>query len=91
MSKSVDRHDVAALLDDFHQRAADSDLGGYFACFAPEGRFLGTDATENWDVEEFERYAAPPFKAGRGWQYVPNKPSRVLNIVSDGALVCFDE
>jgi len=82
---------VANLLDDFHQRASDSDFKGYFDCFAPEGRFLGTDATENWTVQEFKKYAAPAFRAGKGWKYTPIKESRVLNLLADASLVCFDE
>ena len=70
--------EVAALLDKFHERAAASDLEGYFRCFAPNARFLGTDATENWSVEEFRKYAEPPFRAGQGWKYVPDKSSRIM-------------
>lgn len=41
------------------------------ASFSESGRFLGTDATENWSAEEFRKYAEPAFAAGNGWNYTP--------------------
>jgi hypothetical protein len=37
--------------------------------FAPDGIFIGTDATERWTVAEFKAYAKPHFDKGRGWTY----------------------
>lgn len=58
---------IDAVLDDWHAAAAASDEGRYFGHFAEGGVFLGTDATERWDVEAFRAYAHAPFEAGRGW------------------------
>lgn len=79
--------DVAAVLDDFHDAAAKADEGRYFAHFAPEGVFLGTDATERWTVAEFRAYAHPHFAEGRGWTYVP----RARHVRRDGDIAWFDE
>jgi hypothetical protein len=62
---------VAATLDRFHEAASKADGKTYFGLFAPEGVFIGTDATERWSVAEFEAYAAPHFAKGKGWTYVP--------------------
>src|SRR5580692_1603200 len=51
--------DVAAVLDDCHDAAANADEARYFGHFAPEGVFLGTDASERWDVAAFRAYAHP--------------------------------
>ena len=61
--------DVDSVLDDFHHAAAAADEERYFAHFAPEGVFLGTDASERWTVEQFRRYAQPHFDKGDGWHY----------------------
>jgi len=58
---------VAAVLDDWHAAAAEADEERYFAHFARDGVFLGTDATERWTVAEFRAYAHPHFERGRAW------------------------
>lgn len=57
------------VLDLLHHYASEADGERYFALFAPEGVFLGTDATERWTVDEFRAYAEPYFSQGRGWTY----------------------
>jgi ketosteroid isomerase-like protein len=68
------RHDAApaaieAMLDDFHGAAAHADEERYFAHFAADGVFLGTDASERWDVQAFRAYAHPYFARGHGWTF----------------------
>jgi len=58
---------IGALLDDWHQAASVGDAPRYFAYFAPDAVFIGTDASERWTVGEFEAYAAPHFEDGHGW------------------------
>lgn len=62
---------VDKVLDSFHAAAARADFKGYFSLFAPEGVFIGTDASERWTVPQFEAYAKPLFATGRGWVYTP--------------------
>lgn len=71
---------VELLLDCFNRAAAEANLVEYFGCFAQNGRFLGTDATENWSVDEFYAYSKPHFDIGKGWTYVPRLASRNINI-----------
>lgn len=61
--------DAEATLDALHAAAAAADEARYFGLFAPDGVFLGTDASERWTVEQFRAYARPHFDAGRGWTY----------------------
>ena len=63
------RPDVAATLDDFHDAAAKADEARYFGHFAPDGVFLGTDASERWDVAAFRAYAHPYFERGKAWSF----------------------
>ena len=82
-------NDVTAVLDDFHDAAAKADEARYFAHFAPEGVFLGTDATERWTVEEFRAYAHPHFAKGSGWTYKPR--DRSVEFSPAGDVAWFDE
>jgi hypothetical protein len=63
------REAAARELDDFHDAAAKADEERYFAHFAAEGVFLGTDATERWDVPAFRAYAHPHFARGKAWSF----------------------
>ncbi|HTL13407.1 MAG TPA: nuclear transport factor 2 family protein [Bdellovibrionota bacterium] len=80
---------VGETLDHFHQAASRADGKAYFDLFAPEGVFLGTDASERWTVEEFKKYAMPHFEKGKGWTYVPR--NRHIDLAPGGKVAWFDE
>lgn len=61
--------EIARELDDFHEAAAKADEARYFGHFAPDGVFLGTDATERWDAAAFRAYAHPYFAKGKAWSF----------------------
>jgi hypothetical protein len=92
-ASAADRHraeaDVAHVLDDWHAAAARADEEGYFAQFADGGIFLGTDATERWDVAAFRAYAHPHFAKGKAWAFRATR--RAVTVSTDGALAWFDE
>ena len=81
--------EVARELDDLHDAAARSDLGRYFAHYAPGAVFLGTDATERWDLAAFHAYADPRFAKGKGW--VMHAVRRAVELSPDGGVAWFDE
>ena len=62
-----DEASIVTVLDDFHDAAARADEPRYFDHFADDGVFLGTDATERWDVNAFRAYAHPHFAKGKAW------------------------
>lgn len=86
-AESGDRTAIVAVLDDFHDAAASSDEARYFAHFTDDGVFLGTDATERWDVTAFRAYAHPHFEAGRGWVMRATR----RDVVVRGDVAWFDE
>lgn len=81
--------EVEAVLDDWHAAAAEAKEERYFAHFAAEGVFLGTDATERWTVEQFRAYARPHFAKGKAWTLKPR--DRHVNLSADGKTAWFDE
>ena len=80
---------IGELLDGWHRAAAQADEEAYFSCFTPDAVFLGTDATERWDVEAFRAYAHPHFAKGKAWSFAAVR--RALVISRDGAVAWFDE
>lgn len=80
---------VGAVLDRLHRAAAAADGESYFALFADDGVFLGTDVTERWTVAELHAFAEPYFSTGRGWSYTPRE--RHVALAADGRTAWFDE
>jgi hypothetical protein len=84
---SAEEEAVASALDDFHDAAAKADEDRYFAHFAPGGVFLGTDATERWEVPAFRAYAHPHFAKGKAWTF--RAARRIVTVRGD--MAWFDE
>jgi ketosteroid isomerase-like protein len=84
-----DRATINAALDDWHRAAAEADETRYFAAMAPEFVFLGTDATERWDVASFRAFAHPYFAKGKAWTFTPRDRHVILSPRGDTAW--FDE
>lgn len=82
---------INATLDAFHHAASVADGTHYFALFARDGVFIGTDAAERWTVPEFRAYAEPYFSKGRGWTYVPRIRHVVIADLPCRCVASFDE
>jgi len=89
VDEARERAAVGRVLDDFHAAAAAADEARYFGHFAPEAVFLGTDATERWDVAAFRRYAHPHFARGKAWSFRASR--RAITFAAGGAVAWFDE
>lgn len=83
--------EVAHRLNAMHAAAAGADADAYWACFAPDAVFLGTDDTERWTLEQFKAYANPFFAQGKGWTYTPVQGRRFIRVSADGTTAWFDE
>lgn len=81
--------EVAAVLDDWHQAAARADEARYFAHFTPDAVFLGTDATERWTRDAFQKWARPYFARGKAWSF--RAVERHVALSADGKVAWFDE
>lgn len=51
--------------------------------------FLGTDATERWDLAAFREFSHPYFAKGKAWTFVPR--DRHVMFSPDGDVAWFDE
>ena len=78
---------IHSQLDRLHQMASKANFDDYFALYAPDAVFIGTDAGERWTIDEFKAYAKPHFSAGRGWTYQTIE----RHIMGQGGVRWFDE
>ncbi len=74
---------VGAVLDALHAKASAADFEGYFALYAENAVFLGTDRSEYWPLEAFKKYTRERFATGTGWTYVPKE--RFVHVKDDVA------
>ena len=89
MAKPPEEAAVASVLDDWHAAAAAADEARYFAHFAPDAVFLGTDGAERWSVDEFRSYAHPYFAKGKAWSF--KAAERHVSFSTDRSVAWFDE
>ncbi len=80
---------AAEALDDFCDAASRGDAKRYFALFAPDGVFFGTDGAERWTVDAFRKFCEPYFKRESAWIFIPTSRNFVLS--EDGTHCYFDE
>ena len=83
------RATINATLDDWHRAAAEANEARYFGAMSPEFVFLGTDATERWDVASFRAFAHPYFAKGTAWTFTPRDRHVILS--PRGDVAWFDE
>lgn len=80
---------ISNRIDQWHTAAGEADYDAYFDLMAENAIFIGTDPTENWEVEEFREWAKPYFDAGKAWAFTPIERNLYLK---DGQEVAwFDE
>ncbi len=80
---------VNQVLDDWHLAAAQADASRYFGHFAADAVFIGTDATERWDLAAFKSFAMPYFERGKAWTYKATR--RHVMLSPSGRTAWFDE
>ncbi|SCY37103.1 SnoaL-like domain-containing protein [Nonlabens sp. Hel1_33_55] len=78
---------VNNVLDSWHQAAAEAQYDTYFNLMSNDAVFIGTDATENWQLAEFKRFAKPYFDAGKAWSFTMLE----RNVYSTNGVTYFDE
>jgi ketosteroid isomerase-like protein len=85
----VSEQQIHTLLDSFNAAAARADFDTYFSYYAPDAVFMGTDATERWNKEEFMKWSKPFFDRGKAWNFT--SVQRHLYFDTTGTLAWFDE
>jgi SnoaL-like domain len=84
-----DKKQIAAMLDSFNAEAAKADYSGYFNNYTNDAIFIGTDATERWDKDQFMVWAKPFFDRGKAWNF--KSIDRHIYIDKNKNIAWFDE
>ncbi len=88
-AQQYEKDTIQSVLDDWHEAAADADFDRYFGLMTQDGVFLGTDATENWQNQEFRDFSKPYFDKGKAWSFKAVERNIYINGQQDFAW--FDE
>ncbi|WP_313189927.1 nuclear transport factor 2 family protein [Sphingobacterium sp.] len=89
VSLAQSEQEVAKVLDQWHAAAGKADFKEYFGLMDANSVFIGTDATERWDKQEFMDYAKPHFDKGKAWNF--SSLERNIEISEDGKTAWIDE
>ncbi|WP_041497481.1 nuclear transport factor 2 family protein [Nonlabens marinus] len=85
--QEIPKQAVEETIDQWHEAAAQADFEKYFGLMTSNAVFIGTDATENWQLAEFKAFAQPFFDRGKAWSFT----SLERNVYSENEVVYFDE
>lgn len=85
----IGKDELHIFLNNWHQSAAEAHFDDYFNAIADDGIFIGTDATENWNKEQFKVFAKPYFDRGKAWNF--KAIQRNIYFSKDQKTVWFDE
>jgi ketosteroid isomerase-like protein len=75
------------LLDQWHEAAAQADFDTYFSLMTSDAVFIGTDATENWQLADFKAFSKPYFDQGKAWSFSAIE----RNVYLTDSIIYFDE
>ncbi|TYP76211.1 nuclear transport factor 2 family protein [Aquimarina intermedia] len=80
---------INVSLDQWHQSAAQADFDSYFGLMTEDAVFIGTDPTENWQLDAFKAFAKPYFDKGKAWSF--SKLERTIYLGKNTHYAWFDE
>lgn len=86
---STIKENVHIVLNNWHKAAADTNFNQYFNAMDNPSIFIGTDASENWTKEDFQKFCKPYFDKGKAWNFTPLERNIYTNSREDVAW--FDE
>ncbi|WP_372920472.1 nuclear transport factor 2 family protein [Salegentibacter sp.] len=88
-SQQTSQEKINNIIDTWHKAAAEANFEDYFNLMTSDAVFIGTDATENWQNEEFKEFAKPYFDRGKAWSFTSLERNIYFN--EDKNIAWFDE
>ena len=80
---------INETIDTWHKAASDANFKTYFELMTEDAVFIGTDANEYWNKQEFQNYAKPHFDKGKAWSFTALE--RHVYFDATGKTAWFDE
>ena len=84
-----EKQNISKLIDEWHQAAATTNFEAYFERMTSDAVFIGTDASENWQLEAFKTFSKPYFDKGKAWSF--SAVERNIYIDPTQQMAWFDE
>ncbi len=81
--------EINYILDNWHKAAATGDEKIFFGSMDSSCIYLGTDKTEHWTKQEFEKWSKKYFDQNKGWDFTPY--DRHIYFGKDRKCIWFDE
>lgn len=88
-AQNTEKQKINEVLDSWHLAAANADFDAYFGKMTKDAVFIGTDAMENWQNEDFRTFSKPYFDKGKAWSFTAVQRNIYLN--EDRSFAWFDE
>jgi len=88
-AQNTEKQKINEVLDSWHLAAANANFDAYFGKMTKDAVFIGTDAMENWQNEEFRTFSKPYFDKGKAWSFTAVQRNIYLN--EDRSFAWFDE
>lgn len=85
----VEKEAINKVLDSWHLNAANTNFEAYFGAMTAHSVFVGTDASEVWNIDQFKAFSKPYFDKGSAWSFTA--VDRNIYLDSDGKIAWFDE
>jgi ketosteroid isomerase-like protein len=80
---------INETINTWHKAASDANFKTYFGLMTEDAVFIGTDANEYWNKQEFQNYAKPHFDKGKAWSFTALE--RHVYFDASGNTAWFDE
>ncbi|MBZ9728177.1 nuclear transport factor 2 family protein [Salegentibacter sp. JZCK2] len=84
-----EKSNIDTVLTQWHNTAAEADFDKYFSLMTEDGIFIGTDATENWQNDDFREFSKPYFDRGKAWNFT--NLERNIYTQENSKIAWFDE
>lgn len=69
LTNVTEEQTINKTLNSWHLAAGQAQFQTYFDFFTDDAIFIGTDATENWNKNNFMEFAKPYFDKGKAWNF----------------------
>lgn len=87
VKQDISTTNINKTIDNWHLAAAQTRFDDYFGLMTSDAIFIGTDATENWNIVQFKEFSKPFFDRGKAWSFTALE----RNIYHTNSVVYFDE
>lgn len=81
--------ELNSALDKWHNAASEANADNYFGFMDASSIYIGTDAGERWNKNEFIQFAKPYFDKGKAWDF--KAYDRQIIFSEDMKIAWFDE